>query len=140
VYPTTQLLLGVDGVSLNMRVLEKIIMEIVSQLHAPTALFPILIGWEARMITMGVPHHTIIKRRLKLLDWPGNSPDLNPIENMWVIFKARISEMDCTTKTKMTESVVKLLYHDPEMKEMCGNLVVERVKEIIKAKWGHIHY
>jgi hypothetical protein len=43
VYPTTQLLHGVARVSINMKELEKLIMEIVSQLHAPTALPPELI-------------------------------------------------------------------------------------------------
>jgi hypothetical protein len=43
----------------------------------------------------------------------------------------------------MTERVMKVWYHDSEVKEMCGKLVasmVERVKEVIKAKGGHIHY
>jgi hypothetical protein len=37
---------------------------------------------------------------------------------------------------------MKVWYHDPEVKEMCGKLVasmVERVKEAIKAKGSHIH-
>jgi hypothetical protein len=35
-----------------MKELEKLIMEVISQLHAPTALPPVLIGYEARMIRM----------------------------------------------------------------------------------------
>jgi hypothetical protein len=52
VYPTTQLLLCVARVSIINEKLEKLIMEFVSQLHAPTALFPELIGDEARMIIL----------------------------------------------------------------------------------------
>jgi hypothetical protein len=43
----------------------------------------------------------------------------------------------------MTESIMKVWYHDTEVKEMCGTLVasmVERVKEVIEAKGGDIHY
>jgi hypothetical protein len=36
-YPTTELLHGVDGVSIKMKEFEKLIMEIVSQLLATTA-------------------------------------------------------------------------------------------------------
>ena len=28
--------------------------------------------------------------KLTVLDWPGNSPNLNPIENLWAIIKKRL--------------------------------------------------
>jgi len=36
-----------------------------------------------------------------VLDWPGNLPDLNPIQNLWSIRKARLQTFDCTTKTML---------------------------------------
>ena len=35
---------------------------------------------------------------VKVLEWPGNSPDINPIDNPWSIIKAGLLKTDCTTK------------------------------------------
>jgi hypothetical protein len=43
-YPTTHILNGVARVSIKMKEIEKLIMEIVSHLQAPTALPPVLYG------------------------------------------------------------------------------------------------
>jgi transposase len=32
------------------------------------------------------------EKRIAVLDWPGNSPDLNPIENLWSIIKKRLKD------------------------------------------------
>jgi len=38
---------------------------------------------------------------IAVLKWPGNSPDLNPIENLWAIIKKELHKYDCTTITKL---------------------------------------
>jgi transposase len=36
-----------------------------------------------------------------MLDWPGNSPDMNPNENLWSKLKKRLGKMDCSTEERM---------------------------------------
>ena len=36
---------------------------------------------------------------IKLLEWPTQSPDLNPIENLWNLLDAKVEGWDGTRKT-----------------------------------------
>ena len=38
------------------------------------------------------------KMKMEVLEWPGNFPDLNLIENQWSIMKNRWRKQDCTKK------------------------------------------
>ena len=80
-------------------------------------------------------------KNIQVLQWPGNSPDVNPIENLWAIVKKRLQNHDCTSKTKLISAIIKIWYHDEELKNMCSTLVdfmSQRVQCTLKAKGGHI--
>lgn len=81
--------------------------------------------------------------KITVLEWPGNSPDINPIENLWAIMKRRIMGKDCSTMEKLICAVIQVWFHDEEVRNMCQKLVESmpsRITEVIKAKGGHISY
>ena len=85
----------------------------------------------------------MVKNNIKTLKWPGNSPDLNPIENLWAIVKKRLRKHDCTTKTKLSTTILQIWIEDTEIQNICKNLVGSMpnwVQKVIAARGGHIKY
>lgn len=83
------------------------------------------------------------EQNIKCLDWPPQSPDLNPIENLWNILKKKIimrtpvpqnlEELWAVTNeewSKIDKSILRNLI----------NSIPKRLKLVIKAKGGHIKY
>ena len=80
---------------------------------------------------------------ISVLDWPGNSPDLNPIENLWSIIKLRLRRRDCTTREKLIEAIIDCWYRDPQIQENCKKLIdsmPKRVKSVLTCCGGHIRH
>ena len=96
------------------------------------------------------PCHTarIVKRYLEeqhvtVLDWPGNSPDLNPIENLWAIIKRRLATQTITTKQQLIAKVIDVWLRDPSINDILHKLVdsmPRRIAEVIAAQGGHTKY
>ena len=49
-------------------------------------------------------------KKNRVLNWPGNSPDLNPIENLWVVLKKNASEQQPSSLLKHLENVIKTVW------------------------------
>ena len=67
--------------------------------------------------------------------WPGNSPDINPIENVWSIMKARLKDMDTSSVPKL-EAAVRQVWANLQLSEL-QNLamsVPDRLQEVIDRK------
>ena len=91
------------------------------------------------------PKHTakVVKEHLsqqeyKVLEWPANSPDLNPIEHMWALLKRRLNEYD-TAPGGMNELFERITdtWYKKITKEDCLKVIdsmSSRIEAIIKSK------
>ncbi len=96
------------------------------------------------------PKHTSKKAQkwfedndIKVLGWPPQSPDLNPIEHLWQHIKKELSQYERQAKGvwEVWERVAEVW--DNIEPEVCQNLIESmprRVGAVIKAKGGHTKY
>jgi transposase len=98
----------------------------------------------------GAPCHTskrsmqcLASHGIPVLPWPGNSPDLNPIETLWAIVKKRLRTQTFTTKETLIAGIKKLWLQDATLRATCQKLIASmptRVKAVIAAKGGNTKY
>lgn len=77
------------------------------------------------------------ENNIDLLDWPAQSPDLNPIEHLWSILKRKIKEHSITSKTALKNSLVQ--EWQAITRQDCTKLVRSmpaRISAVIKSKGG----
>jgi hypothetical protein len=54
---------------------------------------------------------TLMKeKQISVMDWPGNLPDLNPIENLWAIMKARLKRVPKITSLPLLDKAIKMMW------------------------------
>ena len=81
------------------------------------------------------------KMDLIILNWPANSPDLNPIENIWSLLKNRIGKHFPKTREEVKAAVEKEwnLLKDTEMFDFVKSMK-ERLQAVIDAEGGHTRW
>ena len=75
------------------------------------------------------------ENQVQLLPWPSNSPDLNPIENIWGLMKKRLEILVPKDQSELEKMTRHVWYNITQ--EECQNLVESmpnRLRDVIKAK------
>ena len=76
------------------------------------------------------------------MTWPPQSPDLNPIENLWSIIKYRLSRKQLSNKEDLIVNFISE-WNSMLGDEICQNLIKsmpKRVEKVIQNKGGPIDY
>lgn len=94
------------------------------------------------------PKHTAKKTKkfftsshIKLLDWPSQSPDLNPIENLWSILDRSVNKIGVTNKNNYFHALQRAWESlDSNHLHNLVESMPRRLAAVIKAKGGHTKY
>lgn len=89
-----------------------------------------------------VVQNFLAKIKVSTLDWPGNSPDLNPIENLWEIVKKKVADKQPSSIESLKEAIKEVWIKEISA-EYCNNLILSmprRIQAVIKSKGGHTKY
>lgn len=76
-----------------------------------------------------------------LQNWPSNSPDLSPIENVWAYVDSEVAKLGCKTFAEFKAAIDVTFQNVP--REMCRNLIAsvpQRMRECVKLDGYKIPY
>lgn len=79
--------------------------------------------------------------KVTVMEWPSQSPDLNPIEHLWGVLKKKIGDQKGKNKKKLWEKIQQAWYSIPP--ETCAKLVESmgrRCQAVIKMKGSSTKY
>jgi len=83
------------------------------------------------------------QKNMVCMDWPAQSPDLNPIENLWAHLGRKMSERE--RRPKNATELVQFLTQEwqsitSDITTKLVDSMPNRIAEVIKMKGGYSHY
>ena len=83
------------------------------------------------------------ENEIHVMDWPSNSADLNPIENLWSLCKFKLNKQNPKNKQELIENFIKVWNSFSIDPKICSNPIKsmpKRIEEVIKNKGNVINY
>lgn len=82
------------------------------------------------------------ERGIPLISWPGNSPDLNPIENMWDLMKNKLEQKEAKSVEDMKNIIIDIWVKEitPEYCEKLARSMPRRLQSVLDNNGGHTKY
>ncbi len=78
------------------------------------------------------------KIRVKVMDWPSMSPDLNPVEHLWAILKQKVVERKVSNIHQLRDVVMEEWKSTSVATcEALVNFMPKRVKAVLENNGGH---
>ena len=75
-------------------------------------------------------------KNVRVLKWPENSPDFNPVEHLWTLIKKKFSTLNPTTLDELKRTI-KDIWCKGIDQNVCKNLTItmpSRIQNVIKNK------
>ena len=87
--------------------------------------------------TSGLAKNWLTDNGIECLEWVAQSPDMNPIENLWKILDESVPLRQRTNKKRFFEALKKEWYSmDKDLLKRLVDSVPRRLNDVIKAKGG----
>ncbi len=98
--------------------------------------------WAAGQYSNMIMTTALLKKlRVKVMDWPSMSPDLNPIEHLWGILKRKVEERKVSNIHQLRDVVMEEWKRTPVATcEALVNSMPKRVKAVLENNGGHTIY